>query len=133
MRILLLALLVLGSFSSFAKDNCTDKNLNGIKIGETYNQLQYHKRFKLLFESDSPAPAGFSDYFGSGSELCHDVKATYLKHNPSGKTYVMFTTHDDYCDGGNTTGIMIDMVLYGKHKLEDAIVGDIGDSEFYCR
>jgi len=59
--------------------------------------------------------------------------ATYLKHNKSGKTYVMFTTHDDYCDGGNTQGLIIDMEIYGQRKLEDAVVADIGDSGVYCR
>ncbi|MCO4756284.1 MAG: hypothetical protein KC478_17520, partial [Bacteriovoracaceae bacterium] len=75
---------------------------------------------------------GFSDTFGVAPNLCHDVMATYLKHKASGKTYVMFTTHDDYCDGGNTIGIIVDMKLYSQQKLEEAVVAQIGDSEVYC-
>jgi hypothetical protein len=44
----------------------------------------------------------------------------------------MFTTHDDYCDGGNTIGIVFDMEIYKQRKLKESIVGEIGDSEFYC-
>ena len=47
----------------------------------------------------------------------------------------MFTTHDDYCDGGNTMGVIVDMDLYKSdgETMEEAIVADVGDSEVYCR
>jgi hypothetical protein len=121
------------SYSILAADKCKDLNFKGLELGENYDQLKYHNRFSLLFEADSPAPAGFSDYFGNGPELCFDVMATYLKHNFSGKSYLMYTTHDDYCDGGNTSGVILDMDLYSKHNLENAIVADISDSAVYCR
>ena len=131
MRVLTL-ILTLISLNLFAAD-CVDSNLNGIEMGTSYDDLQYFTRFELLFESDSAAPAGFSDTFGLDSELCRDVTATYIKHY-DGTKYVMYTTHDDYCDGGNTIGIMVNLTKYADEdsKLEDAIVATIGDSEFYC-
>ena len=133
MKKIIFLMLFVYSFSTFAEKLCRDSNLNGLEGGESYDKLQYHSRFELLFNGDSPAPAGFSKYFGPDNELCYDVAATYLKHISTGKIYLMYSTHDDYCDGGNTLGIMIDMEIYTQGKREEAIVGDIGDSEFYCR
>lgn len=133
MKNLVILITLLTSFSAFATENCKDSNLNNVEGAIHYDEVKNNKDFTLLFEADSPAPAGFSEYFGTAPELCFDVMATYLKHNKSGKTYLMYTTHDDYCDGGNTTGIVIDMSLHSKQKLEESIVADIGDSEFYCR
>ncbi len=133
MKFLLLSGLVLLSINSFAEEKCKDSNFNGL-YAEHYSKLQYHSRFKKLFEGDSPAPAGFSEVFGAGDELCRDVTLTVLKHSNSEKTYFMYTTHDDYCDGGNTLGIIIDMEKHSEllTSLKDTIVGEIGDGEFYC-
>src|SRR5690606_7179007 len=102
-------------------------NLNGIKGVDSYRQLQYLNRFELVASVDSAAPAGFEDVFGKSENLCRDVMATYLKHT-SGTLYVMYTTHDDYCDGGNTIGIMLNMSKYSNERssLKDSVVGTIG-------
>lgn len=133
MKNLLLSSLVLLSLNLFADDKCTDSNFNGLDA-ENYYQLQYHSRFKKLFEGEAPAPAGYSSVFGSGDDLCRDVTLTVLKHIKSQKTYFMYTTHEDYCDGGNTIGIIIDMEKHAEllTSLENTIIGEIGDGEFYC-
>jgi hypothetical protein len=133
MKKLIILLTLVMSYSTLAATKCKDKNFKGLEFGENYDQLKYRNRFTLLYEAASPAPAGYSDYFGTAPELCFDVMATYLKHNTSGKTYLMYTTHDDYCDGGNTSGIILDMDLYTQQNLEGSIVADIGDSEVNCR
>ena len=129
--IALLSLLV--SSAVFANEDCKDKNFNGLELGIEYNKLQYHKRFKKLYEGDSPAPVGYDDFFGDKDSLCKDVMATYLKHYKSDTTYIMYTTHEDYCDGGNTIGIIIDYKKYQSSTFEDAIVAEIGDSGVYCK
>ena len=130
--ILLLALLV-GSMSQ-GSTNCKDSNFNDLE-GKT-----------------SPlAPAAVGDYFGRPPSICYDLNAEYLKHKPSGKVYVIYTTHKDYCDGGNTSGIIVDLGKYrdlglsypttsvdfdGEHYrkwMENSIVADISDSQIYCR
>lgn len=122
------------AISSSAFADCSDPNLRDMKGVNDYHQLQYLKRFDLIAKVDSAAPAGFEDTFGPSDSLCRDVTATYLKHT-SGTIYVMYTTHDDYCDGGNTIGIMINMDKYSneRSRLEDSVVATIGDSEFYCK
>ena len=132
MKKLIAIALMVTSLSTFA--DCIDKNLRNMKGVDWYSQLEYLNRFTKVLEIDSPAPAGFEDYFGAGKDICRDTTATYLRHK-SGTMYVMYTTHDDYCDGGNTIGIMINMDTYRNEdiNLEKSIVGDIGDSEFYCR
>jgi len=133
MKNLILTILTFTSITSFASDDCKDKNLKNIKGVDYYNQLQYLNRFEKVFEVDTTAPAGFDDMFGEGNDICRDVTATYLKHT-SGTIYVMYTTNDDYCDGGNTSGIMINMDKYmdEESKLNDSVVGEISDSDFIC-
>lgn len=133
MKKLFLALLFI-AISSNAFADCSDQNLTGMRGVDYYQQLQDLKRFELIAEVWSAAPAGFENTFGTVDNLCRDVKATYLKHE-SGTIYVMYTTHDDYCDGGNTIGIMINMDKYlsERNSLEDSVVATISDSEFICK
>ena len=140
MKSVLFALLSI-SFTLHASTECKDKNLNGLgdKI-DFYYELKTLDTFEYLGEFESAAPAGIQDTFGSGDNTCREVKATYFKYI-DGTNYAIYTTHDDYCDGGNTIGVMINMSLYqsvfsyrrhGALKIEDSIVAYIGDSEIEC-
>jgi hypothetical protein len=131
--LILLAVMLMQMVAFAAKDNCADPNLNNMEGVDYYSELQYLTRFTKLFEMSSTAPAGFEDMFGSGNELCRDITATYLKHY-DGTIYVLYTTHDDYCDGGNTIGYMINMTKYEDEdsSLAASVVAEIGDSEIYC-
>lgn len=125
--------LILVSSLSLASANCKDQNFKGIAY-EDYDELKDYKRFELLYHGDSPAPVGFGELFSNNEEVCWDVRVTFLKHKPSEKVYAMYTTHDDYCDGGNTMGIIIDLKKYDNRSIHfsDTVVGEIGDSEFRC-
>lgn len=134
-KIVMLSLLLSGFVASANlgnQTNCADSNFNGIEVGANYTELKYLKRFKQLYSGDSPAPAGIEPLHSEG-HICFATTATYLKHLPSNKTYVMFTTGDDYCDGGNTTGVIVDMEAYVEQRLQESIVADIGDGEVICR
>lgn len=133
MRMMMVSICLTLTFSAFAESNCKDENFNEIGI-DYYSEIDDSGSFKTLFISDSPAPAGYPEVFGEGNSTCRAVKATYIQHIESKKRYVMFTTHDDYCDGGNTIGLVLDLNKYDNEgsKFSDAIVGEIGDSEFYC-
>lgn len=133
MKKMLILLSVILSTTAFAGAKCSDKNFVGLEA-ESYDKLQYHNRFVKLFEGDSPAPLGFADTFGPDDSPCRAVMVTYLKHVKTQKVYAMYTTHDDYCDGGNTIGLVIDTEKYSSlnNDMKDAVVGEIGDSEFYC-
>ena len=121
------------STTLFAADNCKDENLNGLNV-DYYSDLEETGKFEKLYSGDSPAPIGFPNIFGDSDSPCRDVMVTFLKHIESKKVYAMYTTHDDYCDGGNTIGIMVDVKKYQDLdlKMEEAAVAEIGDSEFYC-
>jgi len=141
---LLLGLIFVMSFASATtatSKSCKDKNLNEVteKI-DYYYELKTLEAFTQLGQFDSAAPAGMGDVFENNGETCREVKATYLKHI-DGTQYVLYTTHEDYCDGGNTIGVMVNMSLYqsvfsfnqhGAVSIEDSIVAYIGDSEIEC-
>lgn len=132
MKILMAAAALLASTQAFSV--CKDKNFEGLEAN-SYGDLRYEAGFENFVSYNSPMPAGlFQDYFDyDGIEICYDVQAHYFSHTASGKDYVMFTTHDDYCDGGNTYGIVVDMELYRHQRmLKDSVVAEVGDSELYC-
>ena len=131
--IVLVCLILSFSTSVFAEKKCKDLNLDGLS-GEHYNDLQNQRRFRKLFQGDSPAPVGYSDIFGEGESACKAVEVTFLEHIQSNKIYAIYTTHDDYCDGGNTLGIVIDTKKYRDLSIStsDAVVGRVGDGEFNC-
>ncbi len=111
-------------------ENCKDANFNGLKA-DHYSKIRYHNRFQHLYTGNSPAPAGIEPLVFDGA-ICYATTATYLKHK-SGKIYVMFTTGDDYCDGGNTTGAIVDTELYrDKQSIAESVVGEINDGEPSC-
>jgi hypothetical protein len=138
MKAIFTVLVLFLSFSAQAarekQANCKDANLNGLDVGIKYDELKYHNRFTQLLATPSAAPAGFEEFDWDGNTLCRATSATYLKHKATNKLYIMFTTGDDYCDGGNTLGIMIDQNKYefGGENVRDSIVAHIGDSEFVC-
>ena len=130
-----LALLIFVSASASiqaAESKCKDQNFLDM-YGVNHYEIQDTKKFKVLFESDSTAPAGYDEYFNPlGNELCQSITATYIQHISSSKKYVMYTTHEDYCDGGNTLGVIIDLEKYSNQKIDDAIAAEVGDGEIYC-
>ena len=139
MKTLILAALLLSGIAvhadqpktDYKNENCKDSNLNGLGVVGDYDKLQFRNRFKLLLKVDSPAPAGIEP-LSFGDQICYYTQATYLKHS-SGKVYVMYTTHDDSCDGGNTQGAMVDIQTYrGEQSIEKAVVAYIGDAQFSC-
>lgn len=67
----------------------------------------------------------WNDYFEYKIEQeCIEIMDVDVYQGQSGKIYVELTTNDDPCDGGNTFGIILD--------LNNQIVGEIGDSDYYC-
>ena len=118
---------------SVAQAECKDPNLNGIKT-DSYEKLQYLKRFEKIADVKTAMPAGFGKIFREDGEVCREMKAIYLKHY-SGKMYIVYATNGDSCDGGNTQGLMIDMDKYtnGTFKLKDTVVGTIFDTYFSCK
>lgn len=132
MKKLLMIVAVIAAFGASAKTTgCKDKNFNGLEDYTSYDKLQYYKRFSVLYSGDSPPPIGYEDTFGTAGSHCYATNVAFIKHY-SGKVYAMYTTHDDFCDGGNTIGVVIDMDLYGNGETEKAIVAEIGDSELVC-
>ena len=121
--------LVMGSFHVEA--HWVDKDFCSVD-GLEYKDVSSHPHFVKLFSSLSPAPSGFTGIFGEGPYLCRDVEATYLMHRESKKKYVIFATQDDYCDGGNTIGVILDLSIYRTKGSEDAIVAYLNDSEIDC-
>lgn len=126
--------LLIGSHSVNAatKGDCKDPNFDNLGSSSIYNELENLARFSGFHSFPSPAPAGLMGYGANPDSICYDIVATYFTHKASKKDYVMYTTHDDYCDGGNTFGVIIDMHIYNSKKLEDSIVADIGDSDVVC-
>lgn len=133
LKLIWLCLIISLSTSALAVEKCRDANLVGLN-SEPFGEIASKKGFRKLFEGSSVAPAGYPDVFGSGETICKAVNVIYVEHIKSKTVYAMFTTHDDYCDGGNTIGIMLDMEKYRStsNTLEEAVVGKIGDGEFYC-
>lgn len=132
-KLFLIAFISLFGTMALANSDCKDSNLNDLDFAVNYDEIDKTGKFVKLYSSDSPAPAGYEEIFGDGDTLCHAVEATYYQHKATGKKYVVFSTWDDYCDGGNTIGVMIDMDLYIDQKLEEAAVAEVGDSEMYCK
>lgn len=129
MRLIVLASLLLGSFSAFSA--CKDPAFQGIEESD-YRKVGFHKRFQFVSSGPVAAPKGYPDIFETGDGPCQYVEALVLKHKASGRTYAIYTTHDDSCDGGNTMGIAVDVALQKKKQYQKAIVGHVGDSEFSC-
>jgi len=128
--------LIFPSLNVYATENCKDPNFDNL-IGENYSKLRFHKRFVKYAKFKSPAPAGlFGSFFGdeeSNNTICFDMTAHYFTHYITKKNYVMFTTHDDYCDGGNVRGLIVDMEKYRRgKKLKESVVAAIGDGEVGC-
>jgi hypothetical protein len=132
MVVLALSLSLFAHANPGVQTNCLDSNFNGIEVGLNHSKLQYLNRFQLLYSGASPAPAGLYP-LNVGDYICFDTTATYLKHKPSNKVYVMFTSGSDYCDGGNTGGVIVDLETYVSKKLEESVVAKIGDGEVVCR
>lgn len=65
------------------------------------------------------------DYGESISQQCIDIMTAVDFKTPEGKWYTEITTNSDECDGGNVYGLIFE-------ANSDKIVGEIGDSEFYC-
>lgn len=131
--LVLMTLPFLLTHAALASDECQDGNFSGLKSGTSYTQLKFYDRFTELFSSPSPAPAAFEDVFRVGSRLCPAVKATYFYHSNSEKQYVMYTTYDDACDGGNTIGLIVNLELYENGQFENSVVATIGDSFVQCK
>ena len=124
------------SFSAFAdavEFDCKDSNFNTIDV-EFFPEDMSKSLFEELYATQSPAPIGYPDTFGEGDDACRDVSVTYVKHKKSGRQYAIYRTQDDYCDGGNTIGLVIDIKKYQDLDISyaDAAVGEISDGEFYC-
>jgi hypothetical protein len=130
--VLVLSFSMLANAKPRLQTNCLDSNFNGIDTELKYSKLQYLKRFQLLYSGPSPAPAGLYP-LNVGDYICFDTTATYLKHKPSNKVYIMFTSGSDYCDGGNTGGVIIDLETYISKKLDESVVANIGDGDVVCR
>ncbi|MAZ48929.1 MAG: hypothetical protein CME65_10215 [Halobacteriovoraceae bacterium] len=133
MKTIFLSTVLLSSFTSFAQSNCLDSNFNSVDV-DFFPEDMAESPFVELFSTQSPAPIGFPEMFGDYETPCRDLSVTYVQHKESKKQYAMYRTQDDYCDGGNTIGLVIDLEKYKDLKLSfaDSIVGEIGDGEFYC-
>ncbi len=105
-----------------------------VKNGGGY--LDLDNNVEILFEGWG-APV-FDKFITAYNELswndenipCMALKNTYLRDTLTGKQYLMITTHEDYCDGGNTWGYIID--TQAAKRFEGSIVGEVSDGEVYC-
>lgn len=121
--------------------SCKDSNFDETYIYDGgYKRINKYERFSRVntFYTVTPGQL-FESYFDidldespNYSAFCFSVKAHYFTHTASNKEYVMYTTHEDQCDGGNTMGVIVDVAQFKDGKGREAIVAEVRDRAMYC-
>lgn len=123
MKKLIVLITVLFSVNNVLAATCAEEVLDHA------NYARAHDKIVMLnnsgAEMDAARVQAWNEYFGYDiDQACVDIMTVETYQGESGKVYVELTTNDDPCDGGNTYGIILD--------LNNQVVGEIGDSEYYC-
>lgn len=127
------------TFNAFANNICSDTNFSNINFHK-YTDVKNDRHFEHFISFSTVTPGqlfeSFYDLDLDGNEnysvFCTEVEAAYFTHKKSGIKYVMYTTHEDSCDGGNTMGLVVDIEKYSAGKGKESIVAEISDSDFLC-
>lgn len=138
-KYILLLICALLSINTFANDKHCSVAPDFVKLqqGASYTELD-SKLGETLFESAGlpinteliAAYEGDVEFTMNSEAPCMAIKNKYVRDTASGKTYLIVTSHEDYCDGGNVWGYVFD--LEGSYKGKQSIVGEISDGALYC-
>lgn len=123
MKKLIILISTLISFNKAYASTCA------VEVIDQDNYARAHEKVVLLENSGAEFSQSrvkaWNEHFGYDLEQkCIDIMDVTTYQGASGKIYVELTTNEDMCDGGNVFGIILD--------LNNQVVGEIGDSDYYC-
>ncbi|GEM_PF-6635460 len=133
MKLSIVSTLILLSLSVNASYNCSVAP-SFVETSNTYDDLN-ESAVEVLFSGWS-APVNtevieaYEGYSMNEEAPCMSLRNTYLKDKNTGKQYLMVTTHDDYCDGGNVYGYIFD--VEASKNFKGAIVAEVNDGDLSC-
>lgn len=133
MKLSILSTLLFLSFNISAAYDCSVAP-SFVESSNTYDDLD-KSAVEVLFTGWS-APVNtevieaYEGYSMNTDAPCMNLMNTYLKDKNTGKQYLMVTTHEDYCDGGNVYGYIFDVEASKNFKA--AIVAEVNDGDLTC-
>ena len=133
MKLLVIPTLLLMSLSIGASYNCSVAP-EFVKTSYSYEDLD-EAAVEVLYSGwaapiNTEVIEAYEGYSMNDDAPCMALRNTYLKDKITGKDYLMVTTHDDYCDGGNVYGYIFD--IDASKKFQGAIVAEVNDGDLSC-
>jgi hypothetical protein len=123
MKKLIVLITVLFSINNVFASTCATEIIDQANYTRAHDQIIMMDNSGAEF-SEARVKAWNKFFAYDLEQECIDMMDVTTYQGASGKIYIELTTNADECDGGNVFGIILD--------LNDEVVGEIGDSDYYC-